>query len=149
MPPAISGDLGVKEIIRILDMKPHPEGGWYTQTFQDPVNIDGRSVGTCIYYILEAGDVSAWHRVDATEIWHWYAGGALALTQSVDGTLKTTTSSQLGPNLRAGQRPQVIIPANAWQTAESLGAWTLCGCTVSPGFEFSRFEMAPPDWRPT
>lgn len=149
MHPALSGDLGVKEIIRLLDLAAHPEGGWYKETFRAPTDENRRSAGTCIYYLLEAGDVSAWHRVDAAEIWHWYAGGALALTQSLDGTLKTARSDQLGPDLRAGQRPQIVIPSNAWQTAESLGAWTLCGCTVSPGFEFSGFEMAPPDWRPT
>lgn len=149
MSEARSGDLGAREIIRLLNMAEHPEGGWYAETWRDPQEHDGRSVGTSIYYLLEAGDVSGWHRVDAAEIWHWYAGGPLALTRSTDGTLSTTTSMQLGPDLRAGQRPQSIIPANAWQTAESLGAWTLCGCTVAPGFEFSGFEMAPENWRPT
>ena len=103
MMSARSGDLGLKEIIRMLDLARHPEGGWYRETFRDPVTQNGRSVGTSIYYLLEAGDVSAWHRVDATEIWHWYAGGPLALTQSPDGQLATTTSMQVGPDLRAGQ----------------------------------------------
>ncbi len=144
----LSGDLGVKEIIRLLDMAPHPEGGWYKETFRDPAETDGRSVGTSIYFLIEAGDVSAWHRIDATEIWHWYAGGPLSLTVSPDGTLSKTRSTVLGPDLRQGHRPQFVVPANAWQTGESLGAWTLCGCTVSPGFRFESFELAPKDWRP-
>ena len=145
---ARSGDLGVKEIIRMLDLKPHPEGGWYAETFRDPTNPGERSAGTAIYYLLEAGDVSHWHRVDAAEIWHWYAGGPLALTWTGDGTRAQAKSVQLGPDLRAGQRPQCAIPKMAWQTAETLGAWTLVGCTVSPGFDFSGFELAPLDWRP-
>ena len=148
MMPARTGDLGFKEIIRLLDLQPHPEGGWFRETFRDPDMRGDRSVGTAIYYLLEGGDLSAWHRVDASEIWHWYAGGPLAMTTSPDGTRTSTISSQLGPDLRAGQRPQLVVPAGVWQTAESLGAWTLCGCTVAPGFEFSGFEMAPADWRP-
>lgn len=148
MPPARSGDLGVKEIIRMLDMSPHPEGGWYKETFRDDIEARGRSVGTAIYFLLEAGDVSHWHRVDASEIWHWYAGGPLVMTWSEDGTRARSQAHTLGPDLRAGQRPQIVIPANYWQTAETLGAWTLVGCTVSPGFDFSAFELAPPDWRP-
>ena len=145
---ARSGDLGFREIIRMLDLKPHPEGGWYAETFRDGIEFEGRSAGTCIYYLLEAGDLSHWHRVDAAETWHWYAGGPLALTWSTDGTRARTHSMTLGPDLRAGQRPQHTIPATYWQTAESLGAWTLVGCTVAPGFDFAGFEMAPPDWRP-
>lgn len=148
MRPALSGDLGVKEIIRLLDLAPHPEGGWYKETFRDEREIDGRSVGTAIYYLLEAGDLSHWHRVDASETWHWYAGGPLALTQSPDGSLASTFSDQLGPDLRNGQKPQIVVQPNVWQTAESLGAWTLCGCTVAPGFQFEGFEMAPLNWRP-
>lgn len=148
MRPALSGDLGVKEIIRLLDLTPHPEGGWYKETFRDEREIDGRSVGTAIYYLLEAGDLSHWHRVDASETWHWYAGGPLALTQSPDGSLASTFSDQLGPDLRNGQKPQIVVQPNVWQTAESLGAWTLCGCTVAPGFQFEGFEMAPLNWRP-
>lgn len=147
--PAISGDLGAKEIVRMLNMQRHPEGGWYVETYRAPpaVDNDQRSIGTAIYYLLEAGDLSHWHAVDAAEIWHWYAGGPLALTLSTDGV--GASAHQLGPELRAGQRPQIIVEPNVWQTAESLGAWTLCGCTVSPGFEFSGFKLAPPDWRPS
>lgn len=146
---ARSGDLGVREIIRLLDLAPHPEGGWFRETFRDESQTDGRSVGTAIYYLLEAGDVSHWHRVDASETWHWYAGGPLVLTLSQDGSLAQTAAHQLGPDLRQGQRPQMVVPRGVWQAAESLGAWTLCGCTVAPGFEFSGFELAPEDWRPS
>ena len=145
---ARSGDLGLKEVIRLLDMSPHPEGGWYKETFRDTHTVNERSAGTAIYYLLEAGDLSHRHRVDAAEIWDWNAGGPLALTWSRDGSRKTTDTHTLGPDLRAGQRPQCTIEAGWWQTAESLGAWTLVGCTVAPGFEFSGFELASPDWRP-
>lgn len=142
------GDMPASEIISLLSLERHPEGGWYRETFRDPAADEtGRSRGTAIYYLLEAGELSAWHRVDAAEIWHWHAGGPLALTLSPDG--KTAQPLRLGPNLRGGERPQGVVPAGWWQTAESLGAWTLVGCTVAPGFAFSGFELAPPDWRPT
>ncbi|MEO1038408.1 MAG: cupin domain-containing protein [Pseudomonadota bacterium] len=142
----LSGDLGVNEIIRILKLEPHPEGGWYAETFRDGPGPDGRSRGTVIYFLLAADQVSVWHRVDAAEAWFWHAGGPLALTLSTDG--ETSHFTRLGPDLRAGERPHAVVPAGAWQTAESLGAWTLVSCTVAPGFEFEGFEMAPPDWRP-
>jgi predicted cupin superfamily sugar epimerase len=135
------------EIVRLLGMKPHPEGGHYVETFRDSEPAGGRPHGTAIYFLLEAGEVSAWHRVDAVEIWHWHAGGPLVLTISENG--HDAEARILGPDLRGGQRPQAVVPRGAWQTAESLGAWTLVGCTVSPGFEFAGFELAPPDWRPT
>lgn len=142
---ALSGDLGANEIIRLLKMQPHPEGGHYAETFR--AQGDGRAHSTAIYYMLQADEISAWHRVDADEHWLWHAGGPLALTQSPpDG--KGAIADTLGPDLRAGQHPQITIPAGYWQTAESLGAWTLVSCVVAPGFEFSGFEMAPPDWRP-
>lgn len=145
-PSAISGDLGAKEIIRLLAMIPHPEGGWYTETFRDSEGPEGRGASTAIYFLLEADQVSAWHRVDAVETWHWYAGAPLALSLSDDDG--AAHSIRLGPDLRAGQRPQALVPRGVWQAAESLGAWTLVGCTVAPGFLFSGFEMAPPDWFP-
>lgn len=139
--------MDAKSIIATLDLKPHPEGGYFKETFRDPAGGD-RGHSTAIYYLLEAGDLSHWHRVlDSVEVWHWYAGGPLALTLSPDG--HDAEAFRLGPELTAGQRPQVIVPAGHWQTAESLGEWTLCGCTVAPGFEFATFEMAPADWRPT
>jgi len=137
-----------RDIIDLLGMQPHPEGGYFVETFRDTPADGGRGHSTAIYYLLEAGDLSAWHRVnDAAEIWHYYAGGPLVMTLSPDG--HDATSIHLGPDLLAGQRPQVVVPAGHWQTAEPLGRFTLVGCTVAPAFEFSGFEMAPPDWRPT
>lgn len=147
MAPAISGDLGANEIIRLLNLMPHPEGGHYGETYRAPAADGARAPLTAIYYLLQADEVSAWHRVDADEGWLWHAGGPLALTLSPpDG--KGAASITLGPDLRAGQRPQVIVPAGHWQTAETLGAWTLVSCLVAPGFDFSGFTLAPPDWRP-
>jgi uncharacterized protein len=140
---AISGDLGAGEIIRMLAMKPHPEGGHYAETFRDG---EGRGRSTAIYFLLQAGEVSNWHKVDAAEYWLWHAGGPLALSISHDGV--TASSSHLGPNLRGGQRPQAVVHAGSWQAAETLGAWTLVSCIVAPGFEFSGFTLAAPDWRP-
>jgi len=140
--------LTAAEIVRILDLAPHPEGGHFRETYRDPqTNENGRSIKTSIYFLLGVGEMSAWHRVDAAETWHFYAGAPLALTVSSNG--HDAESRHLGPDLRAGQRPQIVVPANWWQTAVSLGEWTLVGCTVAPGFEFSGFEMAAPDWRPT
>lgn len=141
------GDLGVQEIVRMLDMSPHPEGGWYVETFRDAPGPDGRAASTAIYFLLAADQVSAWHRVDAAEIWLWQAGAPLALTVSEDGV--SAASQRLGPDLRAGERPQGVVPKGAWQAAESLGAWTLVSCVVAPGFQFSGFELAPKDWRPS
>ncbi|ANK87456.1 MULTISPECIES: cupin domain-containing protein [Rhizobium] len=133
-------------IIRELGMQPHPEGGWYVQTFRDTAG-GARGHSTAIYYLLTKGQRSHWHRVhDAAEVWHYYAGAPLALHRSQDGMASETLT--LGTNLPAGERPQAIIPANWWQSAEPLGDFTLVGCTVSPGFEFSSFEMAPADWKP-
>jgi hypothetical protein len=141
--------LGAADIVRLLDLQPHPEGGHYRETWRDPAtDAGGRSLGTAIYYLLGVGEVSDWHRVtDAAEIWHWHAGAPLVLTVSPNG--HDAAAHHLGPNLRMGQRPQHVVPAGCWQTATSLGAWTLVGCTVSPGFRFSGFELAPPGWRPT
>jgi predicted cupin superfamily sugar epimerase len=138
--------LSAGEIIRLLDLKPHPEGGHYRQTFEDPNETNGRAHSTAIYFLLAAGEVSVWHRVDAVEVWHWYAGSPLALTISPNG--HDAEAFRLGPRLEMGERPQVVVPLGAWQTAESLGSWTLVGCTVAPGFQFAGFEMAPDDWFP-
>ena len=140
--------LSATDIIRLLDLRPHPEGGYYRETFRDSRTDDrGRNLSTLIYFLLDAGAVSEWHRVDATEIWHWYAGAPLVITVSHNG--HDASAHHLGNVLTAGQRPQFIVPAGHWQTAVSLGAWTLVGCTVAPGFEFSGFEMAREGWRPT
>jgi hypothetical protein len=141
-------NLSAAEIIRILDLKPHPEGGHYRETWRDDlVEGSGRAASSLIYFLLDVGDVSDWHRVDAAEVWHWYAGAPLVITVSPNG--HDAEARHLGPDLKAGQRPQIVVPANWWQTATSLGAWTLVGCTVAPGFDFRGFELAPPGWRPT
>jgi predicted cupin superfamily sugar epimerase len=134
------------EIIVALGMKPHPEGGHFVETWRHVAADGGRGAGTAIYYLLQAGERSHWHRVDAAEIWHWYAGAPLDLALSADG--QSLAVSVLGNDLAAGARPQVLIPAGVWQSAASTGAWTLVGCTVSPAFEFGGFEMAPPGWTP-
>jgi predicted cupin superfamily sugar epimerase len=137
--------LTAAEVIRLLDLRPHPEGGHFRETFRDPRERDGRSVSTAIYFLLARGERSHWHRVDATEVWHHYAGAPLALSIA-DGS--GTTVVRLGPDLAAGERPQAAVPAGAWQAAESLGDWTLVGCTVAPGFVFTGFALAPPGWSP-
>jgi len=137
--------MDIQEIIRALNMQPHPEGGWYAETFRDD-NGGARGHSTAIYYLLEAGQRSHWHRVrDAAEVWHFYNGDPLLLSIS-DGT--TTEKLTLGVDLAKGERPQAVVPADAWQAAEPLGRFTLVGCTVAPGFEFSSFEMAQPGWEP-
>jgi len=135
-----------KDIIDTLGMTRHPEGGWFKESFRDPVTRDGRAVSTAIYYLLEKGDRSHWHRVDAAEVWHFYAGSPLELSISPDG--QWTELLVLGPDITAGALPQIVVPKGHWQAAEPAGDWTLVGCTVAPGFEFSGFEMAPPDWQP-
>ena len=134
------------EVIDRLGLVPHPEGGWYAETWRhDP--LDGeRAAGTAIYYLLAAGQRSHWHRVDATEIWHFYGGHPLRLGIHEEGA--PTGWIVLGPDLAAGHAPQAIVPEGAWQSAEPTGAWTLVGCTVSPGFTFDGFELAPDGWSP-
>lgn len=127
-------------------MQPHPEGGHFVETWRHAPGNGGRGAGTAIYYLLRAGERAHWHRVDADEIWHWYAGATLELATSPDG--RRIEAAILGNDLPAGERPQVQVPAGVWQSAASAGAWTLVGCTVSPAFEFSGFEMAPPGWSP-
>jgi predicted cupin superfamily sugar epimerase len=135
------------DIIARLELKPHPEGGHYRETFRDQgVDADGRSRSTAIYFLLARGERSHWHRVDAVETWHYYAGSPLTLRIADQGGERIVT---LGANLAAGETPQGIVPAHAWQAAESTGDWTLVGCTVAPGFEFAKFELAPKDWSPS
>jgi predicted cupin superfamily sugar epimerase len=133
-------------IIHLLGLAPHPEGGHYRETFRDPhTQPDGRAASTAIYFLLASGERSHWHRIDAVEIWHHYAGAPLALSICDNGALRTVT---VGPDLAAGERPQATVPRGVWQSAVSLGAWTLAGCTVAPGFDFEKFELAPPGWSP-
>jgi uncharacterized protein len=133
------------EIIAVLALQPHPEGGYFRETFRDPRRREGRAASTAIYYLLKAGQRSHWHRVDAAEIWHFYAGAPLLLSMKIEQALST---HRLGTDLAAGEVPQIVVPAHIWQSAETSGAWTLVGCTVAPGFDFGGFEMAPQDWPP-
>ena len=130
------------EIISALDLAPHPEGGWYRQTWATPAAAGERPAGTAIYFLLKAGERSHWHRVDATEVWLWHSGAPLRLHRASDarGPAETLT---LGPDL-AAMRPQAVIPLHHWQAAETTGAFTLVSCTVSPGFRFEGFELAAP-----
>jgi predicted cupin superfamily sugar epimerase len=141
--PLMDARSPASDIIASLDLRPHPEGGHYRETFRDPdVDSNGRSRSTAIYFLLSRGERSHWHRIDAVEVWHYYAGDALTLRIAGNAG---TRSIALGPNLAAGESPQAIVPANAWQAAECAGDWTLVGCTVAPGFDFATFELAAKD----
>ncbi|WP_027167501.1 cupin domain-containing protein [Mesorhizobium sp. WSM3224] len=135
------------EIIATLGLQPHPEGGWYAETFRDAAS-GGRGHSTAIYFLLEQGQLSAWHRVkDAAEVWHFHAGAPLALSMHEEGS-GSVIEQVLGAALATGERPQIVVPAGWWQSARSLGEWTLVGCTVAPGFDFAAFELAEPGWQP-
>jgi hypothetical protein len=134
------------DIIARLGLQPHPEGGHFRETFRDArTDANGRSRSTAIYFLLARGERSHWHRIDAVEVWHYYAGSALTLKIADDDA---KWSFRLGPDLGAGELPQAIVPPDTWQSAESSGDWTLVGCTVAPGFDFATFELAPKDWEP-
>jgi len=136
------------DIIARLELRPHPEGGHYRETFRDSAaDANGRSLSTAIYYLLRRGERAHWHRIDAVEVWHYYAGDPLTLQIAHDGSAPPHTV-RLGPDVVSGERPQAIVPVDAWQSAESTGDWTLVGCTVAPGFDFTKFEMAPEGWAP-
>lgn len=141
-----------EEIIAHLGLRPHPEGGHYRETFRSldssvsPARETARGASTAIYFLLKAGERSHWHKVDADEVWHHYAGAPLELSLSDDG--RTVHHFRLSIDLGLGDRPQIVVPRQVWQAARSLGAWTLVGCTVAPAFEFAGFELAPPGWQP-
>jgi predicted cupin superfamily sugar epimerase len=138
--------ISAADIIARLALKPHPEGGHYRETFRDPRgDAAGRAFSTAIYFLLARGERSHWHRIDAVEVWHYYAGDALVL-QIAEASGQR--SIRLGPNLAAGEMPQAIVLPQAWQAAETTGDWTPVGCTVAPGFDFSKFELAAKDWTP-
>jgi len=140
----LTTSLTAQDVIALLNLKPHPEGGHFRETFRDG-GVE-RATSTAIYFLLAGGERSHWHRIDAVEVWHWYAGAPLELEiVKQHGSIERIT---LGSDLAAGERPQAVVPAQAWQAAQSLGEWTLIGCTVAPGFEFKRFELAPPGWVP-
>lgn len=132
----------VADIVATLGMRPHPEGGHYVETWRGEPAAGGRATATAIYFLLAAGERSHWHRVDADEVWLWHAGAALDLAIG-------ETVIALGPDVLSGEQPQAVVPAGAWQAAESAGAWTLVSCVVAPGFEFAGFELAPPGFEPT
>lgn len=140
------GNAGVTadEIIARLGLQPHPEGGHFRETFRAPEA--GRGASTAIFFLLKAGERSHWHRVDADEVWHHYAGASLELSMSDDG--KATRHFRLGTDFDVGEMPQIVVPRGVWQAARSLGNWTLVGCTVAPAFDFAGFELAPPGWSP-
>jgi predicted cupin superfamily sugar epimerase len=133
-------------LIELLELKPHPEGGHFREAFRDPHGSGGRAHSTAIYFLLRAGEHSRWHRIDAVEIWHFYRGAPLELFVAEEG--RSATRHVLGNNIADGERPQIVVPARAWQSARSPGAFTLVGCTVAPAFEFSKFEMAPEGFEP-
>jgi uncharacterized protein len=136
----MSDSINADEVIRLLGLEAHPEGGYYRETFRDSRQAGERSASTAIYFLLKQGEISRWHRIDAVEVWHWYGGSPIRLQIRKDeGPIETIL---LGNNLPNNERPQAVVPAHAWQTAETLGAWTLVGCTVAPGFEFAGFELA-------
>ena len=139
--------LSADDVIRLLELQPHPERGHYRETFRDdPSGADGRAASTAIYYILAKDEISRWHRVDAAEIWHWYAGAPLLLSVAPPHGIAIHT--QLGPDLVNDERPQAMVPKGHWQQARSCGAWTLVGCTVAPGFTFEGFELADEGFEP-
>ncbi len=130
-----------QDIIDQLGLIPHPEGGFYRQTWM--ADNTGRATGTCIYFLLKDGESSHWHHVDAVEIWHFYAGAPLILSMA-ETDAGPAVHQTLGPDLANGEAPQIIVPQDHWQAAKTTGDWTLVGCTVSPGFEFSGFTLAAP-----
>jgi len=135
------------EIIARLDLQPHPEGGWYRETWRAEAPPGARANATAIHFLLEAHQRSHWHRVDAAELWLWHAGSALTLSIAPDDAAPVRRV-RLGPDVPAGDAPQALVPPGHWQAAEPCGGWTLVSCVVSPGFEFAGFELAPPGWEP-
>jgi uncharacterized protein len=139
--------LTAQDIIRMLGLKPHPEGGHFRETFRDAKQtVDGRAASTAMYFLLARGERSHWHRLDAVEVWHWYAGAPLQLEiAAAPGRIERVT---LGGDISAGLRPQAVVAADVWQAAQSTGDWTLVGCTVAPGFDFAKHDLAPAGWSP-
>ena len=136
-----------KALIETLGLAPHPEGGWYRETWRAEAAPGERAPATAILFLLEAGQHSHWHKVDATELWLFHAGSALKLeTAATDaGPVRT---ARLGGEVLAGEQPQLRVDAGQWQSAEADRGWTLVSCLVSPGFEFEGFTLAPPEWAP-
>ena len=139
-------DMDAQSVIQYLSMNQHPEGGWYVETYRASAEDGARGAMTAIYFLLTKGQRSHWHQVDAAEAWLWHAGAPLRLRVSADGA--ATDEIVLGPELSEGQHPQAVVPAHAWQSAESLGAWTLVSCVVAPAFHFEGFRISAPGWEP-
>lgn len=137
--------LSAEEVVALLGLAPHPEGGWFREIFRAESEQGRRGACTSIYYLLGAGERSHWHRIDATEIWNFHAGAPLALEIADESAHRRIV---LGSDFAHGEQPQAVVPPKAWQAAASLGAWTLVGCTVAPAFDFAGFELAPPGWSP-
>lgn len=131
-------------IIETLGLERHPEGGWYRETFRQPASDGGRGLSTAILFLLDLGERSHWHRVDAAELWLWHSGSPIRLLID-DGTRQEI---RLGGNVLAGEIPQALVPPHAWQSAEAREGWALVSCVVSPAFEFAGFDLAPPGWEP-
>jgi hypothetical protein len=136
-----------RRMIEALKLQPHPEGGWYRETLRVADPAGGRDQVTAIHFLLEEGQASHWHRVDATEIWCWHAGAALELAMA-EGKGGPVTVLRLGGDPLAGDHVQAVVPAGWWQAARPLGGWVLVSCVVAPGFRFEGFELAPPGWSP-
>jgi hypothetical protein len=134
-------------LIAALGLAPHPEGGWYRETWRADAPEGRRAAATAILFLLEEGQRSHWHRVDATELWLFHAGNPLNLLMA-DGDAGAVGAVRLGADILAGEQPQVRIAPGAWQAAEADRGWALVSCIVSPGFEFEGFTLAPPDWAP-
>ncbi len=134
-----------ERLIRHLGLMPHPEGGHYAETHKGPADATGRATVTTIYYLLQEGERSHWHRIDASEVWHYQAGAPMGLEIAADGTVQRHS---IGTDLLGGEVGHVVVPPFAWQAARPLGPWSLVSCTVSPGFRFEGFELAPPGWSP-
>jgi uncharacterized protein len=135
-----------QEVIAVLGMQQHPEGGWYVETWRAPASTGARPSGSAILFLLAAGDRSHWHRVDADEVWGYSAGGPLELRVWAEG--EAVTVHRLGGDVAGGDVVQAVVPAGAWQAARPLAEWTLVGCIVTPAFEFAGFELAPAGWGP-
>ena len=136
-----------RALIEALDLQPHPEGGWYRETWRADAGEGERASATAILFLLQAGERSHWHKVDATELWLFHSGSGLQmLTAASDAG--PVEHVRLGADVLAGEQPQLRVPPGHWQAAEADRGWALVSCIVSPGFEFDGFTLAAPRWRP-
>lgn len=134
-------------LIRKLGLSPHPEGGWYRETWRAETTEGERGGATAILFLLEQGQSSHWHKVDATEVWLWHAGHSLALSTAPCDAGPVATV-RLGPDVLGGEAPQHVIAPDAWQAAQANRGWALVSCIVAPAFEFGGFTLAPANWSP-